>query len=311
MGSWNKTCGLSNLHIHWGTPVYVFVLEKNSDNNDDCYATSLYKPLLLPFDSEYNDYGGGENSGGIGLEPIMTALRDRLIEQSVGENEYHDIAVTREGFGEEQFFNAVRENRLFISDQYSKKPIPIKFTMFRKDIMDDILENHTFEEYVGGGAGNCGYYNNYIRVGYRDYVNDIRPMLDHIVSEINEYRNCDISKKTEQALFRSMMLFNLDKNRVAKQLDANYYRYSKLINVRNIGHKLLEDSSESNIQRLTALLTEYFKGVYVDMFMHSARKTWIPGGHEGSQDTSGDALRFLYASTIRVLNREDKDEYEE
>ena len=31
MGSWNKTCGLSNLHIRAGDPVYVFVLEKDSE----------------------------------------------------------------------------------------------------------------------------------------------------------------------------------------------------------------------------------------------------------------------------------------
>lgn len=308
MGSWNKTCGLSNLHIYAGTPVYVFVLEDaRRDSDSDCYATSLFSPLLLPFDSEYNDYGGGENSGGPGFEPIMAALKSRLIERDVGENEYHDIAVKRDAFNEELFFSAVRENRLMIGGHYSGKPVAVKFTMFRKDIVDDILQNHTFEEYVGKSAGNCGYNNNYVRVGYQDYVADIRPLLDHIVSEINDYRSSGVSEKTERALFRSILLFDLDDNRAGKLLNSNDYRYSRLVEFRDIGHQLLADSSEANIQRLTALITEYFKGVYIDMFMHAARKTWIPGGHEGSQSTSGDELRFLYAATVRALDREDKE----
>lgn len=308
MGSWLKTCGLSNLHIYAGTPVYVFVLEDaRRDSDSDCYATSLFRPLLLPFTSEYNDYGGGENSGGPGFEPIMAALQARLIERDVGENEYHDIAVKRDAFNEELFFNAVRENRLMIGGHYSGKPVAVKFTMFRKDIVDDILQNHTFEEYVGKSAGNCGYDNNYVRVGYRDYVADIRPLLDHIVSEINDYRSSGVNEKTERALFRSISLFDCDDNRAGKLLNINDYRYSRLVDFRDIGHQLLADSSEANVQRLTALIAEYFKGVYIDMFMHAARKTWIPGGHEGSQSTSGDELRFLYAATVRALDREDKE----
>lgn len=306
MGCWNKTCGLSNLHIYAGTPVYVFVLEDYRDGTD-CYTTSLFSPLLLPFTSEYNDYGGGKNSGGPGFEPIMLALKTRLIERNVGENEYHDIAVKRDAFNEELFFHAVHENRLMIGGHSSGKPVPVKFTMFRRDIVDEILQNHTFEEYVGRGAGNCGYDNNYVRVGYRDYVADIRPFLDSIVSEINDYRSSGVNEKTERALFRSMLLFEQDSNRAGKLLSRIDHRYSRLVNFKDIGHRLLADSSEENVQRLTELIAEYFKGVYIDMFMSAARKIWIPGGHEGSQGTSGDELRFLYAATVRALDREDEE----
>jgi hypothetical protein len=44
--------------------------------------------------------------------------------------------------------------------------------------------------------------------------------------------------------------------------------------------------------------------LYIDGFMSSARKTWIPGGHEGSQSTSGGALRLLAKATIDVLDEE-------
>ena len=101
MGCWNKTCGLSKLHIYAGDPVYVFVIEQNLDH-DRCYSTAFWSPILAPFESVYNDYGGGENSGGVWFQHIMDGVRAKLIEQEVGENEYHDIAVKREGFGEAQ-----------------------------------------------------------------------------------------------------------------------------------------------------------------------------------------------------------------
>lgn len=88
MGCWNKTCGLSNLHIFGSDPVYVFVLESERDDSN-CYTTSLFKPLLLPFESEYNDYGGGEDSGVPAFDLIMTSLKDQLVELEIGDNQYH------------------------------------------------------------------------------------------------------------------------------------------------------------------------------------------------------------------------------
>ena len=53
MGSWNKTCVLSNLAIYDGDKVVVFILEDGGDGSDS-YATALFRPLLLPFNSVYN-----------------------------------------------------------------------------------------------------------------------------------------------------------------------------------------------------------------------------------------------------------------
>jgi hypothetical protein len=161
MGCWNKTCGLSNLHIIAGTDVYVFVLEENTDKTDRCYSTAFWRPLLLPFTSKYNDYGGGEESGGPGFQLIMDSIAKELTEMEVGDNEYHDIAVKKEGFGEEQFFESVHEHRLFKKSYYGDKQV-IDFVMMRKDIVDYILENRVIERYVGEGKGTTGYSNSYI-----------------------------------------------------------------------------------------------------------------------------------------------------
>jgi len=300
MGCWNKTCGLSNLHITAGTPVYVFVLEKNK-SYDHCYSTSLFSPLLLPFESVYDDYGGGEDSSGPALDYIMNMIKKDLVELEEGENQYHDIPVKKEGFDADKFFEAAHEDRLSIQGRRAE-PTQLYFTMMRKDIVDDILENRTIEEYVGDGKGTCGYDNNYVRYRFADIVADIRPLLNdamEIVGKIDK-------EQRSLSMFSSIeYLFDHDyENKVMKWLRGDSYRYSRIVDMKSVIRRGLEIGTVDSINKLEEMLNEHVKALYIDGFMHSARKLWVPGGHEGSQSTSGGALRLLGAATVRALDRE-------
>jgi hypothetical protein len=300
MGCWNKTCGLSNLHITAGTPVYVFVLEKNK-SYDHCYSTSLFSPLLLPFESVYDDYGGGEDSSGPALDYIMNMIKKDLVEMEVGENQYHDIEVKREGFTPEKFFEAVHEDRLSIQGRRAE-PTQLYFTMMRKDIVDDILANRTIEDYVGDGKGTCGYGNNYVKYKFADIVADIRPLLNDAMEIVG---NIDKELRSLKMFSGLDYMFDQDyENKVLKWMRGDSYRYSRIVDMKQVISKGLEIGTVDSINKVAALLEEYLKGIYIDGFMHSARKTWIPGGHEGSQSMSGGALRLLGAATIRALDRE-------
>lgn len=288
MGCWNKTCGLSNLHIYAGDPVYVFVLEEKRDDSN-CYTTSLFRPLLLPFESEYNDYGGGENSSGFAFNMIMDALKEQLIEQPLGKNEYHDIAVTKDKFGEELFFDAVHENRLFIRDR-----TPVTFTMFRKDIVDNILENRVIEHYVGNGKGNTGWGNNYIKIKFADIAATIRPLIEKLVEDVRE------NEFARFYVFDSVHRYR-DQFLAAMWLNGDSYRYSRIIDVRTLAGELLV---KGDLDTLETLLTENLKAIYIDSFMHATRKTWIPGGHEGSQSAEISDHRFLCNAIISALDKE-------
>lgn len=303
MGCWNKTCGLSNLHITAGTPVYVFVLEKNKDY-DHCYSTSLFTPLLLPFESVYDDYGGGEDSSGIALDLIMGSIKRDLLELEVGENEYHDIAVKKEGFDADKFFEAVHEDRLSIKGRFSAEPTQLYFTMMRKDIVDSILENREIQDYVGDGKGTFGYGNNYIKYKFADIVADIRPLLDEAMEKI--------AKSKDNPTLANYMLYDGFEglfpyghpNKVAKWLRGDSYRYSRIVDMKSVIRKGLEVGTVNAINNLEKVLVDHLKAVFIDGFMHAARKTWIPGGHEGSQSTSGGALRLLAKATIDALDEE-------
>lgn len=299
MGCWNKTCGLSSLHIYAGTPVYVFVMEDERDYSN-CYSTSLFSPLLLPFDSEYNDYGGGENSKGIAFDLIMAALKNKLVEMPLGENQYHDIAVTREDFGEELFFNAVHEDRMYIRDLSAEdNKRKVTFTMFRKDIVDTILDRHVIEQYVGNGEGTCGWNNNYIQYKFADIVANIRPLLERIVNDASK-----ASPEVRFYLCESIYFKLRNEYLAARWIGNDSYRYSRLVDIRGMLGDTLHVSQAIDFDYWVELLTAYIKGTFIDAFMHSTRKTWIPGGHEGSQHAGDDEYRLLAAATIEALDRE-------
>ena len=70
MGSWNATCGLTNLAITYNTDVYVFTVTEvdTSYYRSHCENNCFYKPQLIPFIATYEDYGYCVNSNGISFK---------------------------------------------------------------------------------------------------------------------------------------------------------------------------------------------------------------------------------------------------
>ena len=311
MGCWNKTCGLTGLHINAGAEVYVFLLEENTNKTDRCYTTSFWNPLLLPFNSIYNDYGGGEDSSGPAFPIIMNEVAKRLIERDVGENQCHDIAVKREGFGEEEFFESTHEHRLLFADRYSQSGQLVDFTMFRKDVVDDILEHWTHEEYVGSSKGDCGYDNSYRKVTFERVLADLPEFFEKLCAATMPANNED---ETEAFVLARMLmsrgfdelLDRSNKNLVAQYLRRDGYRYSK-ISPSTIIIDLLKAGNKADAE---TLLVELLKGSYLDSFMDSTRKVWLPGCHEGSQSQYYDGYEALTGAINRVVASE-KAKYED
>jgi hypothetical protein len=306
MGCWNKTCGLSNLHITHGDEVYVFVIEENTDKTDRCYTTSFWRPLLLPFTSKYNDYGGGEESSGPGFQLIMDSVAKQLVETDLGKNRYHDIAVKKEGFGEEQFFDAVHEHRLFKTDYYGVTAV-IDFVMMRKDVVDYILENRVIEKYVGEGKGTSGYGNSYVTYKFKDILKDLPEFMDKLesVADLESASNKPELAETLMELMRSggLSIFSYDHpNKVSERLRGDNYRVSSIVSERDAVLSLLKAGKRAEAE---SLVTDLLKGHYIDTFMESTRKNWAPGGHEGSQNQDADEYRLLIKAMTNALDADD------
>lgn len=291
MGCWNKTCGLTRLHIRMGEPVYVFALER-ADTHERCYATAFWKPCLTPWEAEYNDHGAGENDKGVGYKFVVDGIKKGLVELEEGENRYHDIPVKKEGFDLEKFYKAVHKGRL----QYKtllRKEVPIDFVMMKKSVVDDLLNTWEIDGYrYNKDTSEMEYYT----YSYDDLLDEI-PLF---VAEVKELLNSD-----EMAKFRffSSSLGQVLKNVkfISEHIGDTMYRYSSILNTRQTLVAMIE---AGYLDEAEELLKYYLKGSMLNVFFEVTRRNWGPAGHEGSQADELDAQELLLDITKEAIARE-------
>lgn len=302
MGCWNKTCGLSKLHIYYGDPVLVFPLQENLDKTDRCYTTSFWKPVLAPFYSTYNDYGAGENSHGIALQLMIDDLKEVMIEKEQGENQYHDIAVKADQMSEELFFEAVHEGRLYVKSHTGDAMVD--YVMFRKDIVDYITANHAFEMYVGDGNGTHGWGKAYRSYTYQDIINSV-PEFIYLFKAALKRDSMYAFSRSHRSLFHD----GVNQNLASEFLDSSQdYRYSGIFDATDALVNLLVAGNDEAAKELVETIV---LGSFLDRFMHAHRITWAPGGHEGSQANEQDAYRTMCAAITAALDKESKERGDE
>lgn len=307
MGCWNKTCGLSNLHITAGNQVYVFALEQNP-HHDRCYSTAFWRPVMLPFLSVYNDYGGGEDSHK-NIDYVLAGLKRNLVEMPQGENEYHDIPVTAEAMNEELFFEAVHEGRLKVADRPFGGERLVDFVMFRADIVDDICENWQRDMYVGDGKGTGGWGNNYVFYKFADIVSAVPEFLDRVEKELMGTTGDEVEDSLPPDLRLKYAMRGLagmykweERNLVSMYLQGiDDYRFSRIVRPSDSVVRLLAAGDRLEAQ---ALLVDILRASFINSFMEMTRKQWMPGGHEGSQSNEPEGYRVLCSAITTALDRE-------
>lgn len=293
MGCWYKTCGLTNLPIRADEDVYVFVLEKNEEH-ERCYSTAFFKPLLLTFESKYDEYGGGKDSSGVALPYIMEAIRGKLVEVELGTNTVHDIAVTKETWDIDLFFEAVHENRLKIFSLYDRKT-QVDFVMFRKDVVDYILENWWVQEYVGPHNGTAGYLDSYIIYRFSNIIDDIQEYIDVLMESIDKAGSSMVK-------FHPSSIFKFENsNKVAEYTRTTNRRYSHIIDISDLLITLLEQGDRETTSKL---LEVHLKASFINEYMDAVRKVWIPGSYEGSQANDPTGYHLLQEAIQVVLTKE-------
>lgn len=307
MGCWNKTCGISNLHINAGDRVYVVVLEEGS-HHERCYSTAFWSPVMLPFLSTYNDYGGGEDSHK-NIEYILKGLKEQLVEMPLGENQYHDIAVSADKMNEELFFEAVHEGRLKVGGRYGAAESLVDFVMLRTDIVDSICENWERDMYVGDGKGTGGYGNNYVFYKFADLVAGVPEFLDKVEKDLLGVGETDVDNILPPKLRMKYAMRGLsgvydykERNLVSIYLQGvDDYRFSRIVRPSDVVIELMADGKREEAE---AVLVDILRASFINSFMEQGRKLWMPGGHEGSQSAEHSPYRVLCGAITAVLDAE-------
>ena len=312
MGSWNNTCGLTNLPIISGEAVYVFpIQERNlSRYRSHCYSTALYKPMIIPFVAKYNDYGAGEDCSGITLDLFVEEIRRELIELDVGENQYHDIAVKRDDFDDEKFFEAVHENRMFVRG-WGETDRPVFFTMIRKDVADRMWNEWTFDQWKGTkGTVPEGFESDqyYIKnVTYAKIATLVPKYLETISKVIKELGDSEVT--IDRYITRSLLL----RNDVAESflLDGIFrclenYEFWDLLNGKEC---IINYVMSGELDKAEEFIVTLMRGAMINSMMECTRKIWLPVMHMGSQSEEYNDYRFLNSVMNDVMNARES-EYE-
>lgn len=312
MGSWNKTCAVSNLHITAGQRVVIFMLGKQPKQYDFCYVNSYYEVCMLPFYGEYNDYGAAENCSGVGMNYIVDALRNTLVEMEQGENPYHEIEAKKNTFNLEQLFELDHCGRLSVEGR--EWPIgearAVTHVQIHGDVFDYIIENHTVEEHI------CvdGQYNSY-NYKFKDVIADIPEYIARLRAEIKslekigdgqpEYRKMMSQRTTE-------MLFKYEESNLAgKWLTFSSYGGSFQPFLISGANLIIDEAQKMDDEQLANLLIEFLKGMWINSFMTVTRKAWVKPTGEGSQNEGHTGFDTLIGAMQTVLSKEkiENDKY--
>jgi hypothetical protein len=335
MGCWNGTCGLTNLPIINGTEMYVFPIKENISDSL-CYSTALYRPSVLPFSAEYNDYGAGENCSGVGLDLLMDGISKQLVEMPVGENEYHDIAVNRDGFCVDKFFETCHKDRLFVENHmkgYENQPnnLHVYFTMIRKDVVDRLWNEWKFDMWKGKDTiVPEGFETDQYHIKNVTYAQLAKLIPDYMEYRYN--RENPGFKKASEHLYESLKddpefashlrILNqhlgrygfFDDNCGEHMLSSSFghafgSRYSGggFSKFADIPNTVLDLYEAGNQGAAFDLLRECLIGIMVNNFMEHVRKIWTPVMHQGSQSECYDEYRLLHEIANGVISEREKE----
>lgn len=325
MGSWNSTCAVSNLHIRSGQEVVVFMLEKrHKPETNLCYNNSFYQLCRLPFYGQNDSYGAVEDCHGAGLDLLLSEIRDNLYEMPLGDNQYHEIAVTKEEFDIQLLFEADHESRLFINTDpdyfgyenevlkhYKKKmkngeisedelkhkkhlednvkrgvdPYQrITHIQVHAQVFNDILDKYKIEYFAG---------NKTKKISFAEAVKQI----PEVIEALNSMKKSGIF---------DIYTVNLESNIVASFFGhASMYDSSRLLApLKTIKEIMLEDKSDKEVEEI---MVEFLKGFWFNSFMSTTRKMYTPQCGVGSQSENLEAYSILNKSVGSIIKAEKKE----
>jgi len=327
MGCWNGTCGLSGLPIIHGEEMYVFPIVE-SYRDSFCYSTALYRPSVVPFRAEYNDYGAGEKCSGPALELIIDGIREKLVEMEVGENQYHDIAVKREGFDADMFFEACHKKRLrFVNPmrgyEGEAQTKDVFFTMVRKDVVDRLWNEWSFDMWKGSdGDVPDGFESDqyYIKnVTYAKLAELIPQYMEQMAGKDSPYKKAlegiDDESKLERMkdFYLRCAFFEGHREHILSgsfgHAFGSGYAGGGFASIGNIKDKIIDEYLEGNKEVAYELMRECLVGIMVNSFMESTRKVWLPPMHQGSQSEEYKEYRLMNVITNDIMDARQK-EYE-
>ena len=306
MGSWNETCGISQLPIRPGEKVRVlFIVGRPpySDNNRTggiYYVDDIYYPYALPVRGEYGDYGYIENVvEDWNTEHIINLLKRDMVEKELGENKYHDPPTKKDNLTIENVVEWIGENRVDLEYfrrhyDYDFESRPSKETLVKEERVIYylghvfILEN-IYQTCISRGILEWGEYNDMRVKQTKEGEEFVKDMIDRYneCKKIPDYQFTN----TDRYLFPSGGDFGHNFKTppfVPGGLEA-YPTY--------IWNKVLKEDFTDTDRDI--FIKEFLDFSSVSQRMYMMRKYWHPQSGLGSQSESWEDYKLLSQTIIK------------
>jgi hypothetical protein len=189
--------------------------------------------------------------------------------------------------------------------------------MMKKSVVDNILTNHKIEKYKNGG---------YEYHTFGDVVQEIDSIVEKVKNDIKETNNkiahfSEIDSDTESVGSLNDVYFSLCSKYYLREIgfDANemkikdylwYADENQFSMIVPIGETFFDFMVNDQIQEAKEFLTDFLKGCFIAQFMEHTRRSWIPQGGEGSQNTDLDGHKLLAQTVLKIVEQEEKEREE-
>lgn len=276
MGSWNATCGVSNLPILEDDMAVMFILEGRHNNmviagDGICESNTLYEPIL-PLFVKYCDYGKFEVISNKNESLMLDYIRKQFKEKRyICSKKEFDINKVDD-------LNKIIE---LIKEGYIEKIVgfdehaPVGYMLVHKDVYDNLMKSFISEE------------------EYNFERNRIMDSYSYTMEEAKEYernlRECLIDSSEDKIRERIELHLMLS-------MEFSYTKNLKDL-VKKAYLKEIDKESEEEIIRLA-----YFKNI-----MENLRKIWMPQSGCGSQYSYNSLYEKLSSIVIEKYRKYEED----
>ena len=297
MGCWYGTCGVTQLAIHAGDPVVVFLLAKAYDDkwaqNGHCYSTDYWSPFSLHIRGTYNDYGS--------LEGVDETDWDfRFTVDRIRRNLSKDVEIDKNNLTWEAISESIHEDQLalavskiFTSVYPNLKKQPIGTMAVHKRIFDAIVHNAALDTWSGR------------TITLESLIEDGRKIITTLREKSKAIKSATTKKDRDHAEF----IFQLElerfqtidrENNLAKIVISNEgssYNIGREY-ISFISKKVIDDAPDEELETYIERLAEFY---IFDLAMSRMRKTWMPQAGAGSQHDEIDLHNIVNAITKMIL----------
>lgn len=344
MGSWNGTCGITQLPILAGDPVLGIVIRppdwyqkdtpRSTNISGYCYTHGMYYPVTLFFKGTYDDYGGIENLE----ETFLNDIHNEVVTKGLIEDMEDDVMAKYDGGGvkkENSFIeklNYMERERYFVRGSYTHVDevdntkveridvrVPMGLWMVRKDVIDHVLSD-------GVMASQKNIHQTFMEAGYRVWKETalkVQEELDAISKDDPDREDrlkCIrlLAQLQSESGNSKKILESLEGKISEKDLLYNNHVARTLLTAPNVAYsggpsaygeklkQLLVDGKEDEARHVGDKLIEF---ELIHSLMSRARIGFHPQSGKGSQSSCFTIHKELAAAITKVAEANKKYDY--